>query len=132
MPQDVELGKGFSSVPTLSQVSFFSTWKVLNIAAVHPRFGCSHVLQVRLFWKNLCHHASWWQRAVGVLEIWQTDWPVPLKNASIPGANDPLRDNPRFTGINQIISSKSGSQAFPLQEEQLDRDQSLEKCEREG
>lgn len=55
-----------------------------------------------------------------------------LENASIPGANDPLRDNPRFTGINQIISSKSGSQAFPLQEEQLDRDQSLEKCEREG
>ena len=55
-----------------------------------------------------------------------------LENASIPGANDPLRDNPRFTGTNQIISSKSGSQAFPLQEEQLDRDQSLEKVEREG
>ena len=55
-----------------------------------------------------------------------------LENASIPGANDPLRDNPRFTGTNQIISSKSGSQAFPLQEEQLDRGQSLEKVEREG
>ena len=81
-----------SSVPTLRwpylsfpslfqpfQVSFFSAWKVLDIAAVHPRFGCSHVLQVRLSWKNLCQHASWWQRAVGVLETWQTDWPVPLK-----------------------------------------------------
>ena len=57
-----------------------------------------------------------------------------LENASVLGAhaNHPLRDNPRFTGTNQIISSKSGSQAFPLQEEQLDRDQSLEKCEREG
>ena len=57
-----------------------------------------------------------------------------LENASVLGANanDPLRDNPRFTGTNQIISSKSGSQAFPLQEEQLDRDQSLEKVEREG
>lgn len=57
-----------------------------------------------------------------------------LENASVLGANanDPLRDNPQFTGTNQVISSKSGSQAFPLQEEQLDRDQSLEKCERDG
>ena len=60
--------------------------------------------------------------------------PGALENASVLGANanDPLRDNPRFTGTNQIISSKSGSQAFPLQEEQQDRDQSLEKYEREG
>ena len=57
-----------------------------------------------------------------------------LENASVLGANanDPLRDNPPFIGTNQIISSKSGSQAFPLQEEQLDRGQSLEKVEREG
>ena len=62
-----------------TESSFILFDLVLNIAAVHPRFGCSHVLQVRLSWKNLCQHASWWQRAVGVLETWQTDWPVPLK-----------------------------------------------------
>ena len=34
-----------------------------------------------------------------------------FQTASVLGANDPVKDNPRFTGTNQIIRPKSGSQA---------------------